>query len=142
MDGRLQTRDVRVAAIAGTIPTHALDRLPAGMTSKAVNKRGDHRLGVVRRAMGLLDRLDHDVSRTRDRTMPPAAEEESKDVFSRWSMTPSADPIEHGLLYKDLAKSTLVRLNRRQDVMGVSERLPQDGVHDRHRLPPDAIAGL
>jgi hypothetical protein len=74
--------------------------------------------------------------------MPPAAEEESKDVFSRWSMTPSADPIEHGLLYKDLAKSTLVRLNRRQDVMGVSERLPQDGVHDRHRLPPDAIAGL
>jgi hypothetical protein len=53
----------------------------------------------------------------------------------------SADPIEEGLLDKNLSKSTMVRLDGRQDIMGVAERLPQDGVDDRHRLSPDAIAG-
>ena len=56
-------------------------------------------------------------------------------------MTLSRNEIEQGLLDEDLPKSALVRLDGRQDIMGVAKRLPQDGVDDWHRLPPHAIAG-
>jgi len=85
--------------------------------------------------------LDYDVARTRDRAIPAAAQQESEKAFSRWSMTLSANAIEQGLLDEDLPKPPLVRLDGRQDIVGVAKRLPQDGVDDWHRLPSDAIAG-
>src|SRR4051812_42972904 len=113
MDGRLRTRDARLDANAGAIPTHALDRFPAGMMREAVGECVSHRLGVLRRLMGLLERFDHDVARTGDRAIRSSAHQGSEEVFSRWSMTLLADAIEQSLLDKELPKSALVWLDGR-----------------------------
>jgi hypothetical protein len=49
------------------------------------------------------------------------------------------DVAQGGLTDEDLSQPTSVAQERCDDIVGVAERLPQDGAGDRHRLSPNAI---
>jgi hypothetical protein len=139
VDGGVRRADDGVAGPVSKVPAeHLAGSVPDSVLASDLDRVGNSTF-VERSWRHRYVLFDEHVRRKRERAVQSRPEQQADRGAIGAGMYGTLDVAQGGLTDEDLSQPTSVAQERCDDIVGVAERLPQDGAGDRHRLSPNAI---